>query len=46
MVRKETKQSMKRIDLFVAAILAHSRAGTLGTTAQPKAKPKVEWINL
>ena len=46
MVRKETKQSMKRIDLFVAAIMAHSRAGTLGTAATPKPKPKVEWVNL
>jgi phage terminase large subunit-like protein len=46
MVRKESKQSLKRIDLLVAAIMAHSRAGTLSTAAQPKPKPKVEWVNL
>ena len=46
MVKKESKNSLKRIDLLVAAIMAHSRAGTLSTTAQPKPMPKIEWVNL
>lgn len=46
MVRKEAKQSNKKIDLFVAAIMAHSRAGTLATTVAPKAAPAVQLIEL
>jgi len=46
MVRKEAKQSNKKIDLFVAAIMAHSRAGTLATTVAPKAAAAVQYIEL
>ena len=46
MVKKESKNSLKRIDLLVAAIMAHSRAGTLGSAPAPAAKPAVQWIEL
>jgi phage terminase large subunit-like protein len=46
MIRKESKTSLKRIDLLVAALMAHSRAGALGNAPAPKPKAKVEWIEL
>jgi len=46
MVKKESKNSLKRIDLLVAAIMAHSRAGTLGTAPEPAPKPRVEYLEL
>ena len=46
MVKKEAKQSLKRIDLFVAAIMAHSRAGTLATAAAQKPAAAVQYIEL
>lgn len=46
MVRKESKTSLKRIDLLVAGLLAHSRAGTLGSAPAPKPKAEVKWIEL
>ncbi|CAB4184368.1 COG4626 Phage terminase-like protein, large subunit [uncultured Caudovirales phage] len=46
MVRKEARQSNRKIDLFVAAIMAHSRAGTLATTVAPKAAAAVQFIEL
>jgi phage terminase large subunit-like protein len=46
MVKKESKNSLKRIDLLVAAIMAHSRAGTLGSAPAPAPKPAVQWIEL
>jgi phage terminase large subunit-like protein len=46
MVRKETKNSLKRIDLLAATIMAHSRACTLATAPAAKAAPKVEYIEL
>jgi phage terminase large subunit-like protein len=46
MVKKEAKQSLKRIDLFVAAIMAHSRAGTLATAAAEKPAAAVQYIEL
>jgi phage terminase large subunit-like protein len=46
MIRKETKNSLKRIDLLAATIMAHSRACTLATAPAPKAAAKVEYIEL
>jgi phage terminase large subunit-like protein len=46
MVKKESKNSLKRIDLLVAGIMAHSRAATLGTTPGPQPKAEVKWIEL
>jgi len=47
MVRKEeARNSLKRIDLFVAAIMAHSRAGTLSTAVGPKPAAAVQLIEL
>ena len=46
MVKKESKNSLKRIDLLVATIMAHSRAGTLGTAPAPKERARVEYIEL
>jgi phage terminase large subunit-like protein len=46
MVKKESKTSLKRIDLLVAALMAHSRAGTLGNAPAPKPKAEVKWIEL
>ena len=46
MVKKESKNSLKRIDLIVAAIMAHSRACTLATALAPKPRAAVEYIEL
>ena len=46
MIRKESKNSLKRIDLLVAALMAHSRAGTLGSAVAPKPRAEVKWIEL
>ena len=46
MIRKESKTSLKRIDLLVAALMAHSRAGTLGNAPAPKPRAEVKWIEL
>jgi phage terminase large subunit-like protein len=46
MIRKESKTSLKRIDLLVAALMAHSRAGTLGNAVAPKPRAEVKWIEL
>ena len=46
MIRKESKTSLKRIDLLVAAVMAHSRAGTLGSAPAPKPRAKVEYLEL
>jgi phage terminase large subunit-like protein len=46
MIRKESKNSLKRIDLLVAALMAHSRAGTLGSAVAPKPRADVKWIEL
>lgn len=46
MIRKESKTSLKRIDLLVAALMAHSRAGTLGNALAPKPRAEVKWIEL
>ena len=46
MVRKEARQSNKKIDLFAAALVCHSRAGTLATTVAPKAAAAVQFIEL
>jgi phage terminase large subunit-like protein len=46
MIRKESKTSLKRIDLLVAALMCHSRAGTLGNAPAPKPKAEVKWIEL
>ena len=46
MIRKESKTSLKRIDLLVASLMAHSRAGTLGSAPAPKPRAEVKWIDL
>jgi phage terminase large subunit-like protein len=46
MIRKESKTSLKRIDLLVAGLMAHSRAGTLGSAPAPKPRAEVKWIDL
>jgi phage terminase large subunit-like protein len=46
MIKKETRNSNRKIDLLVAAIMAHARAGTLSSTDLPKARPAVAYIEL
>jgi phage terminase large subunit-like protein len=46
MVRKQAAHSNKKIDLFVSAVMALSRADTLATTVAPKAAPAVQFIEL
>jgi phage terminase large subunit-like protein len=43
---RKGKDSGKKIDLCVAAIMAWGRAATLGATPAEKPRPKVEFIEL
>ena len=46
MIRKEARNSNKKIDLVAAAIVAHARACTLATTDEPKASAAVQYFEL
>ena len=46
MIRKEARNSNKKIDLIAAALMCHARAGTLSSTSDPRPQPAVTFIEL
>ena len=46
MIRKDARNSNRKIDLIAASIMSHARACTLSSTDIPKAQPTVAYIEL